>query len=137
MIYCPEFIVSYFLLCFILFLISLFGSQLIFLLLIFSSSRSHGRLYREIIDANGPKEITTQDNSFSKFLGPKEAVNEAFEELSERGDMDKGRRTAPQQQFKLLMSNAICLSRKERRHICKSDYRCYCDPPNECNICKC
>ena len=137
MIYCPEFIVSYFLLCFILFLISLFGSQLIFLLLIFSSSRSHGRLYREIIDENGPKEITTQDNSFSKFLGPKEAVNEAFEELSEGGDMDKGRRTAPQQQFKFVMARGSCLSSEERLRICKSDTRCYCDPPNECNICKC
>ena len=60
-------------------------------MLVFSSSHAHGRLFREIIDANGAKEITTQDNSFSKFLGPKEAVNDAFEELSEGETSIKGK----------------------------------------------
>lgn len=121
-----------------MFLISLFGSQLIFLLLVFSSSNAHGRLYREIISANGAKEITTQDNSFSKFLGPKEAVNDAFEEFSERGNMDKGKRTAAQTVFNIDMMRGNYLDREEKRtEICKSDKNCRCEPSGKCYRCIC
>lgn len=123
--------------CFILFLTSLLGSQLIFLLLVFSSSYAHGRLYRETISANGAKEITNQDNSFSKFLGPKEAVNDAFEELSERGDMDKGkRRDAQAVLFDIDMTRGNC-GPAERKKICKSASGCYCLPLLKCDRCIC
>ena len=130
MIYCPEFTVSYFF-CFVL--ISLLGSQLIFLMLVFSSSRAHGRLFREIIDANGAKEITTQDNSFSKFLGSKEAVNDAFEELSERGDIDKGKRKACQRVINLPIRTENDITGAQ---ICHSIY-CRCNLPHTCNSCDC
>lgn len=120
--------------CFILFLTSLLGSQLIFLLLVFSSSHAHGRLYRETISANGAKEITNQDNS---FLGPKEAVNDAFEELSERGDMDKGkRRNAQAVLFDIDMTRGNCQS-AERKKICQSTSGCYCDHIITCDRCIC
>lgn len=134
MIYCPEFIVSYIFVLFYFVLISLLNSQLIFLLLVFSSSCSHGRLFREIIDANGAKEITTQDNSFSKFLGPKEAVNDAFEELSERGDMDKEKRNVCRGKLDFAMSNA---NETERGKMCTSNKLCHCDPYEICRKCIC
>lgn len=102
-------------------------------MLVFSSSHAHGRLFRESLDANGAKEITTQDNSFSKFLGPKEAVNDAFEELSERGDMDKGKRKAPQKGFKFALN---CLAEGERRSLCSSA-NCRCQPLLTCSTCFC
>lgn len=102
-------------------------------MLVFSSSRAHGRLFRDVIDANGAKEITTQDSSFSKFLGPKEAVNDAFEELSERGDIDKGKRKACQRviNFKIRKENSL-----PRDRICDSIY-CRCFPVNSCRSCDC
>ena len=136
MIYCPEFTVSYFFVLFCFVLISLLGSQLIFLMLVFSSSHAHGRLFREIIDANGAKEITTQDNSFSKFLGPKEEVNDAFEELSERRDMDKGKRKALNGAFNFDLSNANGLSKRDRRRICHSN-DCLCKGYTTCSSCTC
>lgn len=115
-----------------------FGSQLIFLLLVFSSSHAHGRLYREIIGANGAKEITTQDNSFSNFLGPKDAVNDAFEELSEteRGDMDKGKRRARQKR-PVLDLTSLKLSKEQRKKFCERENFCYCKPPVTCESCSC
>lgn len=103
-------------------------------MLVFSSSHAHGRLFREIIDANGAKEITTQDNSFSKFLVPKEAVNDAFEELSERGDMDKGKRNACQTTINLKITRT--LSKKGREQTCRS-LGCRCFPYLECSSCNC
>ena len=136
MIYCPEFTVSYFFVLFCFVLISLLGSQLIFLMLVFSSSHAHGRLFREIIDANGAKEITTQDNSFSKFLGPKEEVNDAFEELSERRDMDKGKRKALNGEFNFKLSNANGLLKIDRGRVCKFNH-CRCEPYTTCSSCTC
>lgn len=133
MIYCPEFIVSYVFVLFYFVLISLLNSQMIFLLLVLSSSRVHGRLFREIIDANGAKEITTQDNSFSKFLGPKEVVNDAFEELSETEDMDKGKRKAPQFVFSLSI-----VQEEDRKNVCHlAKAGCKCRPLNTCSKCAC
>lgn len=102
-------------------------------MLVLSSSRVHGRLFREIIDANGAKEITTQDNSFSKFLGPKEAVNDASEELSERGDIDKGKRKACQRVITLQIRKE---NRLPRDKICSSIY-CRCYPVLTCDSCNC
>lgn len=135
MIYCPEFIVSYVFVLFYFVLISLLNSQMIFLLLVLSSSRVHGRLFREIIDANGAKEITTQDNSFSKFLGPKEVVNDAFEELSETEDMDKGKRKAPQREFVFSLSS---VAKNDRKKIChNSQPGCKCRFFHSCLKCAC
>lgn len=122
-----------------MFLISLLRSQLIFLLLVFSSSHAHGRLYREIISANGAKEITAQDNSFSKSLGPKEAVNDAFEELSERGDMDKDKRKTAKVTFNFAqMKENFCDNPLRNAKFCKSGGRCYCEGGvNKCNKCIC
>lgn len=119
-----------------MFSISLLGSQLIFLLLVLSSSHAYGRRYREIFGANGAKEITTQDNSFSNFLGPKDAVNDAFEELSEteRGDMDKEKRRASQ---KRLVLNLICLPRGQRKDLCENKSGCHCVPFETCENCNC
>ena len=115
-----------------------FGSQLIFLLLVFSSSHAHGRLYRKIIGANGAKEITTQDNSFSNFLGPKDAVNDAFEELSEteRGDMDKGKRRACQKRLVLNLTS-LKLSNEQRKKFCEGEHLCHCKHPVTCESCSC
>lgn len=137
MIYCPEFIVSYIFVLFYFVLISLLNSQLIFLMLVLSSSRVHGRLFREIIDANRAKEITTKDNSFSKFLGTKEVVNDAFEELSERGEMDKEKRKNRLRQFQFFMSNGNGLNKTGKKKICESDDRCRCRPVDECSLCIC
>lgn len=121
-------------LTFCLFFISLLGSQLIFLLLVLSFSHAYGRRYREIFGANGAKEITTQDNPFSNFLGPKDAVNDAFEELSEteRGDKDKGKRRAFQKRFSL-----ISLPQGERKNVCEKKNPCHCDPFITCESCRC
>ena len=137
MIYCPEFIVSYIFVLFYFVLISLLNSQLIFLILVLSSSRVHGRLFREIIDANRAKEITTKDNSFSKFLGTKEEVNDAFEELSERGEMDKEKRKNLLREFAFSMSNGNGLDKTGKKKICESDNRCRCRPDDECSLCIC
>lgn len=135
MIYCPEFIVSYVFVLFYFVLISLLNSQMIFLMLVLSSSRVHGRLFREITDANGAKEITTQDNSFSKFLGPKEVVNDAFEELSERGDMDKRKRKAPQREFVFSVSS---VPQKDRKKVCRmAKAGCRCRNFLSCLKCAC
>ena len=117
-----------------------FGSQLIFLLLVFSSSHAHGRLYREIIGAKGAKKITTQDSSFSSFLGPKDVVNDAFEELSEteRGDMDKGKRRASQNEFSVDLWNAKWLRDSEKKKLCEFKRPvCHCKPVMSCKTCKC
>lgn len=136
MIYCPEFIVSYVFVLFYFVLISLLNSQMIFLLLVLSSSRVHGRLFREIIDANGAKEITTQDNSFSKFLGPKEVVNDAFEELSETEDMDKGKRKATQRE--LFVFSLLTVQQKDRKKVCSGAKKgCRCQPFRSCGDCAC
>lgn len=126
-------------LTFLVFFISLLGSQLIFLLLVFSSSHAHGRIYREIIGANGAKKITTQDNSFSNFLGPKDVVNDAFEELSEteRREMDKRKTSACQNQISLSMNHADCLTGEVKKAICESSPDCFCDPPTICDTCIC
>lgn len=135
MIYCPEFIVSYVFVLFYFVLISLLNSQMIFLMLVLSSSRVHGRLFREIIDANGAKEITTQDNSFSKLLGPKEEVNDAFEELSEMGDVDKGKRKAPPPEFVFSLST---LQEKDRKKVChNAEAGCKCRLFHTCLKCAC
>lgn len=126
-------------LTFLFFFISLLGSQLIFLLLVFSSSHAHGRIYREIIGANGAKKITTQDNSFSNFLGPKDVVNDAFEELSEteRREMDKRKTSASQNEISLSMKHADCLTDEEKKKICEFSAYCRCDPSYKCDTCKC
>lgn len=117
-----------------------FGSQLIFLLLVFSSSHAHGRLYREIIGAKEAKKITTQDNSFSNFLEPKDVVNDAFEELSEteRGDMDKGKRRASQKEFSVNLKGVNCIHEREKKKLCEFNRSvCHCEPTFRCDTCKC
>ena len=105
-----------------LFLFLFWVSQLVFVLLVFSSS--HGRLYRKIPKANGAEEITAQDNSLSKFLGSKEAMSDAFDELSDREDIDREKASIFEKGFNAAMSEISkirnCLTKTAKKKVCKA-----------------
>ena len=124
-----------------LFLFLFWVSQLVFVLLVFSSS--HGRLYRKIPKANGAEEITAQDNSLSKFLGSKEAMSDAFDELSDREDIDREKALIFQKGLNAAMSKiSNCVTVDAKKEVCKAapaafgNVQCNCKTLS-CRKCEC